>query len=100
MRYKLLHTIVFKHLLFVAVVLQTTCVIGQDIHFSNWQMSPLNLNPANTGMFEGDGRIIFNYRNQQNFSASGGSSDVESLALLYISLLFRYFLPLLFSFNK
>ena len=27
-------------------------------------MSPLNLNPANTGMFDGDGRLIFNYRNQ------------------------------------
>jgi type IX secretion system PorP/SprF family membrane protein len=37
---------------------------AQDIHFSNWQMSPLNLNPANTGMFDGDGRLIFNYRNQ------------------------------------
>ena len=37
---------------------------AQDIHFSNWEMSPLNLNPANTGMFEGDGRLIFNYRNQ------------------------------------
>jgi len=39
-------------------------IFSQDIHFSNWQMSPLNLNPANTGMFEGDGRLIFNYRNQ------------------------------------
>lgn len=37
---------------------------AQDIHFSNWQMSPLNLNPANTGMFDGDGRLIFNYRKQ------------------------------------
>jgi type IX secretion system PorP/SprF family membrane protein len=27
-------------------------------------MSPLNLNPANAGMFEGSGRLIFNYRNQ------------------------------------
>ncbi|MCD6016984.1 MAG: putative rane protein [Bacteroidetes bacterium] len=38
--------------------------VAQDIHFSNWQMSPLNLNPASTGMFDGDGRLIFNYRNQ------------------------------------
>jgi len=37
---------------------------GQDLHFSNWTMSPLNLNPAQTGMFEGDGRLIFNYRSQ------------------------------------
>jgi len=39
-------------------------LFSQDIHFSNWNMSPLNLNPANTGMFEGDGRLIFNFRNQ------------------------------------
>ena len=55
---------------------KTICLIGllccslsknteaQDIHFSNWNMSPLNLNSANTGMFDGDGRFIMNYRNQ------------------------------------
>lgn len=37
---------------------------AQDIHFSNWQLSPLNQNPSNTGMFDGDVRLIFNYRNQ------------------------------------
>ena len=37
---------------------------AQDPHYSNWQMSPLNQNPANTGMFEGDARFILNYRNQ------------------------------------
>ena len=64
MGYKLLHITIFKQLFYACVILQSTVVISQDIHFSNWQMSPLNLNPANTGMFEGDGRIIFNYRNQ------------------------------------
>lgn len=39
-------------------------VKSQDIHFSNWQMSPLNQNPTNTGLFDGDVRLIFNYRNQ------------------------------------
>jgi type IX secretion system PorP/SprF family membrane protein len=37
---------------------------AQDPHYSNWQMSPINQNAANTGLFEGDGRLIFNYRNQ------------------------------------
>ena len=37
---------------------------AQDPHYSNWQMSPLNQNPANAGMFDGDLRFIFNYRNQ------------------------------------
>lgn len=45
-------------------MLHAACSIAQDIHFSNWQMSPLNLNPAQTGLFEGDGRLIFNYRTQ------------------------------------
>ncbi len=39
-------------------------IVAQDIHFSNWNMSPLNINPANTGGFNGDGRLIFNYRRQ------------------------------------
>lgn len=39
-------------------------IVAQDIHFSHWQMSPINLNPAQAGMFEGDGRLIFNYRSQ------------------------------------
>lgn len=43
---------------------QYSILTAQDIHFSNWQMSPLNQNPANTGMYDGDVRLIFNYRNQ------------------------------------
>lgn len=37
---------------------------AQDIHFSHIHASPLNLNPALTGVFDGDARIIANYRNQ------------------------------------
>lgn len=58
------HTFFSKTLLAVFCLLFPACLISQDIHFSNWQMSPLNLNPAETGMFEGDGRLIFNYRTQ------------------------------------
>ena len=46
------------------LLLLTTSFYAQDPHYSNWQMSPLNQNPANAGMFEGDARFIFNYRNQ------------------------------------
>ena len=59
-----IHICFFKGLLLAVSILSSQFLIGQDIHFSNWNMSPLNLNPANTGMFEGDGRLIFNYRNQ------------------------------------
>ena len=37
---------------------------GQELHFSQFHESPLNLNPANTGHFIGDWRISNNYRRQ------------------------------------
>lgn len=39
-------------------------VFGQDIHFSQFFNSPLTLNPAETGNFDGDWRVVANYRNQ------------------------------------
>ena len=37
---------------------------AQDIHFSQFYMSPLNLNPAMTGVMNCNHRITANYRNQ------------------------------------
>lgn len=37
---------------------------AQDIHLSMWDLSPLNLNPGNTGQFDGDYRFNANHRNQ------------------------------------
>ncbi len=37
---------------------------AQDIHFSQFYASPLTLNPAQTGFFDGQYRIGANYRNQ------------------------------------
>ena len=37
---------------------------AQDIHFTQWMFSPLNLNPAETGRFDGDYRVVGNYRSQ------------------------------------
>jgi type IX secretion system PorP/SprF family membrane protein len=37
---------------------------GQDIHFSQFFNCPLSLNPALTGNFNGDWRVIGNYRDQ------------------------------------
>ncbi|MEL6390801.1 MAG: PorP/SprF family type IX secretion system membrane protein [Bacteroidota bacterium] len=39
-------------------------LFGQDIHFSQFYMSPLNLNPALTGVMNCDQRGVINYRNQ------------------------------------
>ena len=44
------------------VVIKSTT--AQDIHFSQFFASPLSLNPANTGNFDGDWRLMNNYRNQ------------------------------------
>ena len=37
---------------------------AQDIHYSQFGRSPLNINPALTGLFKGDTRFIGNYRSQ------------------------------------
>jgi type IX secretion system PorP/SprF family membrane protein len=39
-------------------------VTAQDIHFSHIHASPTVLNPAMTGLFDGDYRLIMNYKNQ------------------------------------
>ncbi len=56
--------------LFFAVALNITiCLLhissnAQDIHFSQFNMTPLVLNPALAGVFEGDQRAFLNYKNQ------------------------------------
>ncbi|MEL6275365.1 MAG: PorP/SprF family type IX secretion system membrane protein [Bacteroidota bacterium] len=54
---KIAKTLVF--VLFCAFSVQ-----AQDIHFSQFYMSPLNLNPAMTGVMNCNSRISLNYRNQ------------------------------------
>lgn len=39
-------------------------LLAQDIHFSQFNFSPLNQNPANTNLFDCDFRFIGNYKNQ------------------------------------
>ncbi len=64
MKFLKIHNYPYRVLLIVANMFSSMYLISQDIHFSNWNMSPLNANPANTGNFDGDGRLIFNYRKQ------------------------------------
>jgi len=46
------------------LVLGAFSVGAQDIHFSQFYMSPLNLNPAMTGVMNSNVRLVANYRNQ------------------------------------
>lgn len=59
-----------KTLLTSLIVFCTTIIVAQDIHFSQLNNSPLLINPANTGLFNGYQRAIVNYRSQW---ASAGS---------------------------
>lgn len=59
-------------------LLGTGSVWGQDIHFSQFNHSPMNLNPALAGHFEGDYRFVGNQRRQWN---SITSNPFQTLAL-------------------
>jgi len=54
-----------KYCYFVVLLVLISRSLGaQDIHFSQFYMSPLNLNPAMTGVSNQSQRLILNYRNQ------------------------------------
>lgn len=42
-------------------------VFGQDLHYSQFYNSPLNLNPAQTGIFNGDQRFSISLRDQWRY---------------------------------
>ncbi len=54
----------FKLLILSCGLLLTVSSTAQDIHFTQFYMSPLNLNPAMTGINNCKTRMIVNYRNQ------------------------------------
>ena len=54
-----------RHLLIAFfAILGSLSLSAQDIHFSQFYMSPLNLNPAMTGVMNCNVRLTANYRNQ------------------------------------
>ncbi len=59
-----MHTI--KTILFSIIVLSSPFLLAQDIHWTMYDMSPLTLNPANTGAYEGTYRVGGIYRDQFN----------------------------------
>lgn len=52
---------------------------AQDVHFSQFNMTPLLINPALTGVFGGDQRVFLNYKNQ--WQGMGMSSATYNTAL-------------------
>tara|TARA_R110002049_G_scaffold181632_6_gene349093 strand:+ start:91 stop:1101 length:1011 start_codon:yes stop_codon:yes gene_type:complete len=55
----------------IVFVLLFTSLKSQDIHFSQYNQSPLNLNPSLTGNFNAKYRLVGNYRNQWNSVGEG-----------------------------
>ncbi|HHM20991.1 MAG TPA: type IX secretion system membrane protein PorP/SprF [Bacteroidetes bacterium] len=54
----------FKHLLICLFLFSGVSMNAQDIHFSQFYLSPLNLNPAMAGVMNCNIRLVANYRNQ------------------------------------
>ena len=69
-----------QSILFLLTILSWT-LRAQDIHFSQFYASPLNMNPAATGAFYGNIRGVLNYRNQWNsfapFNTFAASVDMN-----------------------
>lgn len=73
-----------KFLFFLFFLSFTYIAEAQDPHFSQFFASPLTLNPALTGKFDGDLRITGNYRNQwptinRAFTTTTVSADMPIL---------------------
>src|ERR1041385_2315460 len=61
-------------------------VKAQDIHFSQINETPMHLNPANTGLFDGLFRVTLNYRSQW---ASMGHPYTTAAAAFDMPLIFQ-----------
>lgn len=48
------------------IIIGVISLQAQDIHFSQFQYSPMNLNPGLTGVFSGDMRFVNNFKPQWN----------------------------------
>lgn len=71
-----------KHVVIFFLLLHGSFLMGQDIHWTQFNDNPLFQNPGNAGAFKEDLRIIANYRNQWRsvtvpFSTSSFSVDTK-----------------------
>lgn len=70
---------------FVSCLMSIVCS-AQDIHFTQFNFSPLNQNPANTNLFDGDVRFVGNYKNQWQsvpvaYNTASVSADMNFVTL-------------------
>ena len=75
-----------KRFTLISLLFVSLSLYSQDIHFSQYYASPVNLNPANIGAFNGSFRLVANYRNQwysflksSSYQTFSGSIDAPIL---------------------
>ncbi len=54
---------------------------AQDVVFTQFNQSPLTLNPALTGVFDGEARVVGNYRNQWSSILGGDAYNAFSFSV-------------------
>lgn len=65
---------------FALLVFFSVTMTAQDIHFTQFYMSPLNLNPAMTGVMNCKTRMVANYRNQWAAVLGGDAYNTYSVS--------------------
>lgn len=53
-----------KYVLYLFCLVSSGYLGAQDLHYSQFYNSPINVNPAKTGIFNGDKRVNLSYRSQ------------------------------------
>ncbi len=66
---------------FSIFILLSTNINSQDVFFSQYENTPLNLNPGLTGNFDGKARLFLNYRNQWPSLLKQASYKTGSISL-------------------
>ncbi len=70
---RLLGAVLISHISYL------TSSFAQDTHFSQYNMTPLQINPALTGFYGSDNRFILNYKNQ--WSGMGSKNATYTTAM-------------------
>jgi len=60
------YTHIMKRIFTLLFVFTVGLSYSQDVHYSQFYNSPLIVNPANTGIFNGDKRITLSYKDQES----------------------------------
>lgn len=70
----------YSRICVILIVLFGANLSAQDIHFTQFYMSPLNLNPALTGVMNCKTRMVANYRNQWSAILAANAYNTYSVS--------------------